>query len=253
MTVEHPLRSAFRHGDNEAVERAATVQVSQSRQSGDSEGEVEGLYALARIALRDQNLDSAADVARQALAVARRSGDSRLEERPLHVLAAVARLSGDHGRARDLYQASIELNRSLGREINVHTESHNLALTELHLGNVERARQLTAESTERVRRGGYDDFVPYLGIAAAELALADDNPLQATRLIGFTDQEFARLGQVPDPDDASELDVMRGRVAAALGTSAVQAELATGAGWSAADAFGGTWVSQSNDYAKKHD
>lgn len=220
MTDVAPLRTAFRRGDSGAVRQQATLQVEESRRAGDAAGEVEGLYALA---------------------IAERAGKRELEERPRHVLAAVARLSGNHGRAIALYEASIDLNRAVGNEVNVHTDSHNLALSELQLGHIDCARRLMSESHDRVRQGGLDDFVPYLGIAGVALALADEDPRRGARLIGFTDRAFARLNQVPDPDDASELNTMRDRVAAMLGATTVQTELETGAAWSLTDAFGGTW------------
>ncbi|NQX37155.1 tetratricopeptide repeat protein [Herbiconiux sp. VKM Ac-2851] len=241
MTDANTLRTAFRQGDSAAVKEVATLQIEEARRLGDTAGEVEGLYALARVALRDQDLPVAGDIAQEALAVAQQTGDRRLEERPLHVLAAVARLSGDHATATVLYEASIDLNRALGNEVNVHTESHNLALSELQLGHIDRARELMAASINRVRQGHLEDFVPYLGIAGAALALTDGDLRRTARLIGFADQAFAGIGQVPDPDDASELAALRRRVVAEIGATAVQTELATGASWSLAEAFGGTW------------
>ncbi|GAA1279249.1 hypothetical protein GCM10009609_48410 [Pseudonocardia aurantiaca] len=241
MTDGQHLRATFRQGDTDAVSRMADAEVERSRAAGDPAGEVEGLYGLARVALRGGDLEQAADLAKHALAVAQRAGERRLEERPRHVLAAVARLSGDHERARDLYEASIELNRVLGQDEHVHSEYHNLALVELHLGNVERARQLIAESRERVFRAGYRDFLPYLGLAGAALASEDGDMPLAARLIGFTDQAFADLGQVPDPDDARELDGIRIRVSAVLERDAFESECATGAAWTLMRAFGRTW------------
>jgi len=253
MTDQQPLRTSFRQGNNEQVRHQATLQVQEARESGDAAGEVEGLYALARVALRDHDLTAAEDLAQRALTVAQQTGERALEERPRHVLAAVARLAGDHARAVVLYQASIDLNRALGNQVTVHTESHNLAMIELQLGHIDRARLLMSEGHDRVRQGGLDDFVPYLGLAGAALALADDDVHRAARLIGFTEKAFARLGQVPDPDDASELAMMRERVADELDAETVQTELATGAAWSLADAFGGTWPRASESMREDDD
>ncbi|MEU1276101.1 tetratricopeptide repeat protein [Streptomyces sp. NPDC005799] len=241
MTDGQHLRATFRQGDTDAVSRLAKAEVERSRAAGDADGEVEGLYGLARVALRGDDLEQATDLAQRALAVAQRAGERRLEERPRHVLAAVARLSGDHARARDLYEASIELNRALGQDEHVHSEYHNLALVELHLGNVERARQLIAESRERVFEAGYRDFLPYLGLAGAALASADGDMALAARLIGFTDRAFASLGQVPDPDDAREMDAIRARVSAVLTRDVFESECATGAAWTVMEAFGRSW------------
>ncbi|GAA1642224.1 alpha/beta fold hydrolase [Actinoplanes couchii] len=206
------IRAAFRRGDTAAVTRMAAAE----RDRGPS-FEVEALYALSRVALRDGDLARAEEVAGQALEIAVGTGERSLEERPRHVLAAVARLSGDHPLARDRYLASIALNESLGNTEQVNAEYHNLAFTELHLGNLDRARQLFAEGRERVHRLGWTSFVPYLGVAAAALATADRDHPRAARMIGFTDHAYAALGQVPDPDDAADLARSRDAALAALG------------------------------------
>ncbi|MGW6016298.1 tetratricopeptide repeat protein [Streptomyces sp. NPDC055210] len=241
VTDGRRLRTAFRQGDTDAVSRMADAELERSRAAGEPSGEVEGLYGLARVALRGGDLAGATELAQRALAVAQGAGERRLEERPRHVLAAVARMSGDHARARDLYEASIELNRALGHDEHVHSEYHNLALVELNLGNVERARRLIAENRERVFRAGYRDFLPYLGLAGAALASREGDMPLAARLLGFTDQAFADLGQIADPDDARELDRIRNRVSAALGRGPFESEYATGATWTPMRAFGRTW------------
>jgi hypothetical protein len=109
------VRATFRRGDSAGVRRMATSEVARARAAGDRAAEVEALYALARLALRGDDLPRAEELAQEALEVAVRSGDRGLEERPRHVLAAVARLSGDHVEARTRYLASIALNEALGQ------------------------------------------------------------------------------------------------------------------------------------------
>ncbi|AGZ41256.1 tetratricopeptide repeat protein [Actinoplanes friuliensis] len=243
MSFQNEVRTAFRQGDTAEVLRMATLEIERARADGDSAGEVEALYALARVALRGDDLPRAEELAGQALAVAVHAGDRALEERPRHVLAAVARLSGDHAEARVRYLAGIELNEALGRAETVNSEYHNLAFTELHLGHLERARQLFTEGRERVFRQGYRTFVPYLGVAAAALASADGDQAQAARMIGFTDSAFAVLAQVPDPDDAAELARLRTTAVAVLGADGFASEYASGAILDPAGAFGLEWQS----------
>jgi tetratricopeptide (TPR) repeat protein len=243
MSFEDDVRATFRRGDSAEVLRMAEAEVERARAAGEPAGEVEGLYAMARVALRDDDLPRAEDLARAALEVALLSGDRRLEERPRHVLAAVARLSGDHARARDRYLASIELNEALGQPEMVNSEYHNLAFTELHLGNFDRARELFAAGRERVFREGYRSFVPYLGVAASALASAEGDHPRAARMLGFTDRAYAAVGQVADPDDALELSAVRTSAVAALGEAGYASEYAVGAAWTPAEAFGLTWHS----------
>ncbi|GIM88351.1 tetratricopeptide repeat protein [Paractinoplanes toevensis] len=235
--TENQLRATFRSGDSATVRRLAQAEVERARAAGDPAGEVEGLYAMARVALRGDDLSRAAELAQEALDVAVRAGDRRIEERPRHVLAAVARMSGDNLRARDLYLANIALNEELGRPETVNSEYHNLAFVELHLGHLDRARELFAEGRARVFREGYRAFIPYLGVAAAAMATADGDAEQAARMIGFTDRAYAAIGQVPDPDDAGELANARTAAEKALGPDRFTAAYETGAAQSPEEAL----------------
>ena len=242
MSFEQDVRARFRRGDSAGVLQMAQAEVERARAAGEPSGEVEGLYALARVAARGGDLSRARQLAGSALEVAMRSGDRRLEERPRHVLAAVARMSGDYHRARELYLAGIELNEELGQPELVNAEYHNLAFTELHLGNLDRARQLFAEGQERVFREGYRSFVPYLGVAAAALASAEGDHLRTARMVGFTDSAYAAIGQVPDPDDAQELANARGTAVEVLGEPVFASAYAAGAASAATEIFGHTWA-----------
>ncbi|WP_326557484.1 tetratricopeptide repeat protein [Micromonospora sp. NBC_01796] len=238
MSFEESVRATFRRGDSDGVLRMARAEVERARSAGEPAGEVEGLYAMARVAIRGDDLRRAEELATAALEVAVRAGDRRLEERPRHVLAAVARVSGDYPRARDLYLANIALNEALGQPELVNSEYHNLAFTELHLGNIDRARELFEAGRERVFREGYDSFVPYLCVAAAALASAEGDRAFAARMIGLTDSAYAAIGQVPDPDDALELSAARAGAVDALGEEAFAREYAFGAAQKPAEAFG---------------
>jgi tetratricopeptide (TPR) repeat protein len=209
MSFTEDVRAAFRRGDTSTVVSMSEAEIERARAAGDAAGEVEARYSLARVAIRGGDLAGGEARAREALAVALRSGDESLEDRPRHVLAAVARMSGDYERARELYGESIALNEKLGRPATVIFEYHNLGFCELHLGNLEAAAQRFATVREYVFEHGPDDFVPYLGVAAAALAAARADLQTAARLAGFADAAFAALGQVPDPDDAEELSAAR--------------------------------------------
>lgn len=203
-------------------------QIRRAREHGDGPAEVEALYMLSRLAVRAGRMSEARQLASDALSVAVRVGDKRLEERPRHVLAAVARMTSDLVLARQLYLESIALNEELGQPETVTSEYHNLAFTELHLGNVERARELFREGREWVLHAGYHDFVPYALGGAAVMAGVDGDHARAARLLGVTDAAFRALGQVPDPDDAAELDAVRRLSVEALGQPAFDHEYALG-------------------------
>jgi tetratricopeptide (TPR) repeat protein len=241
VSFEDDVRATFRRGDSAGVLRMARAEIERARAAGEPGGEVEGLYAMSRVAARAGDLPRAGQLAGEALEVAMRSGDWRLEERPRHVLAAVARMSGDHVRARELYLANIALNEELGQPEMVNSEYHNLAFTELHLGNLGRARELFEQGRERVFLRGYHSFVPYLGVAAAALATAEGDHLLAARMIGFTDSAYTTIGQVADPDDAEELSNARATAIAALGDARFVEAYEAGAALADTEAFGLTW------------
>lgn len=239
MEFSERARAAFRRGETDAVSAMSRDEVARARADGDAPAEVEALYMLSRLAIRAGELAGADRIAIEALAVAVRSGDRRLEERPRHVLAAVARMTGDLARARELYLASIALNELLEQPETVNSEYHNLAFVELHLGNIERARELFDAGRKRVLDNGYDGFVPYAMVAAAVLAAVDGDAPRAAGLLGATDAAFRALGQVPDPDDAAELDAARSRAVELLGRQAFDRAYALGTALDAREALAG--------------
>lgn len=201
-SFQDDVRARFRRGDSEGVLRIAEAELQRAEEPA---GQVEALYAMARVALRGDDLPRAEELAQEALRKA--AGDRRLEERPRHVLAAVARMSGDYPVARERYLASIALNEELGDPGTAGTERYNLGFVELRLGHVGRARELFA----RVPEG------PYLWIAAAALRGAEGDHRGAAEMAGRADRAYGMVGQVPDPDDARELDRVRAAAVAALG------------------------------------
>ncbi|MEV6345475.1 tetratricopeptide repeat protein [Actinoplanes sp. NPDC051851] len=240
MGFSDEVRSAFRRGENEVVVRMSEAEIARARAAGDPAGEVEALYSLARVAIRGGDLPTGEKLAGQALEVALDSGDRALEERPRHMLAAVARISGDLLRARDLYRESIALNEALGNALTVNSEYHNLAFCELKLGNIGAARNLFTAGRDRVFHEGWTDFVPYVCLAYAALASAEaslstaslpaveTDQERAAFLVGVTDAAFAALGQVPDPDDAADLALVRAAALEALGPTRFDEQHARG-------------------------
>ncbi|XVU29116.1 tetratricopeptide repeat protein [Actinoplanes sp. CA-054009] len=215
MTFADDVRGAFRRGQTDEVVRLCRSALAEARAI-----EVEALYGLSRVAIRSGDLPEAARLARQSLEAAQRAGERALEERPRHVLAAVARLSGDLSGARELYLDSIRLNEELGQAETVLTERHNLAFCDLRRGDLDAARALFAANRAEAERNGWTSFLPFAAIADACLAAAEGDHLRAARLIAVADAAFAARGQVPDPDDAAELDLARTQATTALGESA---------------------------------
>lgn len=207
--------AAFRAGQTGRAQGLAEEALAAARQARDAAAEVDALCMLARVALRESDLDRVADLA--ARARARGGGQPRLIRMAVHMQAVAARMRRDYASARRLYQESIEVNESLQEERMVAAECRNLAYVELHDGRLERARSLFLEAGARSRRVGYQALVPYLIGDAAVLALEDGDAARAARLAGAAAAAFEAAGQVPDPDDAGEQAWLRARLAGALG------------------------------------
>lgn len=143
------------------------------------------------------------------------------------MLAAVARLSGDLAGARELYQDNILLNEELGRPEAALGERHNAAFCDLRLGRLATARELFAANKAEAIRNGWTDFLPFAAVADACLAAEEADCRRAARLVGAADAAFAAIGQVPDPDDAAELDRARTQSLQALGDAVYAHEYAS--------------------------
>jgi hypothetical protein len=135
---------------------------------------------------------------------------------PIHMQAVAARMRGDASTARALYEQSIEVNESLGEGRMTAAELHNLAYVELHDGNLERARLLYREARSRSLSSGYDMLFPYLLADAAVLAVDDGQAARAATLLAAAEAAFDAAGQIPDPDDATEHQLLRSHLRRAL-------------------------------------
>lgn len=208
MTYEETLQ-AFRRGDNDEARRLAQLDLDAAEQAGDHAGQVDALCMLARVALRQQDLDAVTSRACRAEEIARDAADQRLRRMPVHLQAVSARMAGDFGKARDLYQRSIRLNDELGEVRFAALEHRNLAYAELRAGDESRARELFAESTRRLIGEDVSSYVPYLTFDEATVASLDGDYDRARQKLHDAEMQFADAGVVPDPDDAMEIDRLR--------------------------------------------
>jgi hypothetical protein len=214
MAYEETL-AAFRRGDDGTALRLAQEDVARARAADDAAGQVDGLCMLARIALRQGDLDALAARAQEAEQSARSSGSRRLLRMPLHLRAVAARMQGRFDEGRELYLASIALNDELGELAMAAAEHRNLAYLEIHAGNVERARELFAAAAARCAGLAVPGLEPYLTFDGATLAALDGDYQTAAARLRDAEAQWAEHGVVPDPDDAAELAALRRQIAAA--------------------------------------
>jgi hypothetical protein len=91
-------------------------------------------------------------------------------------------------------------------------ELHNLGHVELHRSNVDVAEQYFAECAE-IRVGDEDPYdAAMTNLNQAALAFAAGDNKRAAELIGQTESTLESAGIVLDPDDAFEVDWLRGRL-----------------------------------------
>jgi hypothetical protein len=217
-TYEDSL-TAFRSGDTDLAELLALQLLGDSRDDdadGGRPGSVDALCMLARVALRRGELYKVTTLADEAwgvsLGAVERREEMMLKRMPIHLMAVAARMRSEYAEARLLYLESIDLNREFGEDRMFAAEHRNLAYVELHDGHADRARELFASTVDLARAGDYGSFEPYLLQDAAVLALEDGDRDRAVELVAAAQAAFAAAGQIPDPDDAAELEALQSRL-----------------------------------------
>jgi hypothetical protein len=212
MATYEDAIGAFRSGATGLAEALALGLLAQARDEGDLAGQVDALVMLSRVALRRGDLAHAGELAAEARALARRAGRRGLERMPIHMQAAATRMRGSYSEARILYEESIELNVQLGEARMVAVEHRNLAYVELHDGHADRARELFLSAAEEARALGYDAIEPYLLLDAAVIAFEAGETERAAQLATAMRAAVAEAGQVPDPDDQAEEELLEARL-----------------------------------------
>jgi ATP/maltotriose-dependent transcriptional regulator MalT len=211
VTFEDAI-TAFRSGTTGRTEELALELLAQARNEGDLTSQVDALCLLARVALRRGALAHAVELAGEARGIARRAGVRHLERMPIHIQAAATRMRGSYAEARTFYQESIELNVQLGEKRMVAAEHRNLAYVELHDGRADRARDLFFTAAGEARALNFSALEPFLLLDAAVIAFESGDTKQAARLAASVREALAESGQVPDPDDAAEEELLEARL-----------------------------------------
>ena len=202
---------AFRQGAQDESRRRNEAALAVARSVRDSHAEALALVGLSRVALRDGDYGGVRALAAEARERARRL-PAAAGVAPLHMLAAGTRLAGDLDAAAELYRESLALNRHLGDRRMVGVELHNLGHLEVHRGNLDVARGYFTECVDL--RDGHNPYdVAMTTLNEAAVALAEGDRRGAAELLGRTQSALERAGIVLDPDDAYEVDWLRGQLA----------------------------------------
>lgn len=180
---------------------AATASYARARELGAPTGAALALAGLARIALRDGELEEARRLAEEALALSEVRADPVGRGSAAHVLGVTAQMLGDLDEARRWMTERIELAREDGNFAGLGMEASNLAMVERQLGNLDRADELTREALEIFRRRR-DQWAYSFGLnGLAAIAVERGELERAATLIGAADARIEEQGVAWPPDE----------------------------------------------------
>jgi non-specific serine/threonine protein kinase len=174
-------------GRHELAAQLAAEALCIQRDLASPAGIARAQWLLATNALAVGDIEQAQISIDEGLAVAHAAGDRTGEALHLRLLGMLQRACGEPERAIPFFEASNALWRELGARDELCNDLGELALAVGHLGDRIRARELWAEVLSLADEIGEAWQVAMYLEGQAELALQDDRPVQAVRLLGAAD------------------------------------------------------------------
>ena len=174
-------------GRHEIATQLATEALLIQRELGDPVGIARALWLLGANALAVGDIEQAQTSIDEGMTVAHAAGDRAAEALHLRLSGMLQRTCGEPERAIPFFDASIALWRALGARDELCNDLGELALTVGHLGDIARARELWAEVLSLAYEIGEAWQVALYLEGHAELALIEDRPDLAARLLGAAD------------------------------------------------------------------
>ena len=186
---------AFRQGKREESRRRNEAALAAS---DDPEARVLGLLGLSRVALMEGDPERGRLLAGEARELARGMRPA-MSQAPLHMLAQSTRMAGDLDTAAVLFEESLALNRRIGDPGMVVVELHNLGHVEAHRGNVDAAELHFAEAASSASPDDpYDAAMTNLGRGVVAF-VRGDRDLAASLLAGARETfSAAGIDPAPD-------------------------------------------------------
>jgi predicted ATPase/DNA-binding CsgD family transcriptional regulator len=213
------------------LERAACLHqesLALARAGADPGGVARSLCGLARVAASRGDYAAATSCAEESLAIRRTLGDRNDIAITLNVLGEIARYRGDYGRAGTLYQESLALFRGTGDKLGIQIELHNLGYVLKQQGEPRRAADVFAESLELSRELGIRMGVASCIGGLAGVAAAEGDAARAAGLFGAAEALREAIAFPMEVVDRAELDRDVAAVEAALGEAALRAAWSEG-------------------------
>jgi tetratricopeptide (TPR) repeat protein len=202
LALVHGAIFAFRQGENRIAAAWLQESLDLFRELGDEEGIARATAELGGIAIAELDLDRAAALYEECLPLLRSQGNASRLAVALGNLGTIAHMRGDPALAVDYYEDAIDAARGAGDEDGVAVNLHNLGRSELALGRSDRGLEALRESLAIAQRLGYREVIAYGLGGLAELAMIEDDPARAATLLGASENLFAEIGALPNPDEA---------------------------------------------------
>jgi tetratricopeptide (TPR) repeat protein len=161
---------------------------------------------LARIELRNGNLDEARRLCVEAHRLSDAAGDPIGRSSAAHVLGVAAQMRGDLEEARGWMSERIELAREEGNFAVVGLEASNLAMVERQLGDLEHAEELLREALDNFQRRRDEWAYPFGLNGLAAVAAERREYERAATLIGAADARIEEQGVEWPPDERPHYD-----------------------------------------------
>lgn len=220
---------AFRQGDTDATRRYVSEAFALAKEFAVPELQIDAGLTLARVGLRDGNVEVVHQFAEEAQKLALKIRDEPRELSAIHHLAEGARMGGDYALARRLYEESLTRNRARGNRLLEAVELANLSIVEKREGNLQQAEANLNQAIQISREINNSYILAASLVALAAVAVSARRLRQAARLLGRADAIYAATGLVIDPADKPEYDQALAAARSELGEEAFVAAHAEGA------------------------
>lgn len=174
-------------GRHEIATHLAAEALAIQRQLANPSGIAGALWLLGINALAVGDIKQAQTSIDEGMTVAHAAGDRAAEALHLRLSGMLQRTRGEPERALPFFDASIALWRALGARDELCNDLGELALVVGHLGDIAGARELWAEELPLAYEIGEAWQIALYLEGQAELALIEDRPDLAARLLGAAD------------------------------------------------------------------
>ena len=175
---------ALIQGDYPEATRLAEESLQLARAHGDSGRIANALSNLGAIALAGGDSKKARPLLEEAVGLSRELDEKPVAARAINNLGDLALTVGEYARAETLFQESLELLRELGDTSNVARSLFNLGAAALQLGQHGRARSRFRESIGLSHKMEDKEDLAWCLEGFAALAVAEEEPDRAARLLG---------------------------------------------------------------------